>query len=444
MDLKLFNTYTGKVQTLEPLHGNEVRMYNCGPTIYDYAHIGNFRSFLVNDILRRTLEYAGYQVVQMMNITDVDDKIIERSKKENIPLKELTRHYEQLFLADLSYLNIKVPTLLPHATDHVGSMVALIEKLMHEGYAYTTADGVYFEVSKVQNYGVLARLDLSATTESRIEGENLGKKNHRDFALWKFWTPEDGECVYDASFGKGRPGWHIECSAMAMTGLGETLDIHTGGADLIFPHHTNEIAQSEAITGKPFANLWLHTEFLMIDGQKMSKSLGNYTTLKTIIDKGYSPLAFRYYMLGTHYRSKANFTWEALDAATVSLKKLSEHLGKEIGVVNQDYQKRFLELVVNDLDTPRAIALAWEVAKNTTLSPEEKTATLLDFDRVLGFRLTLKQEEVIPENIQNLVTLREQARTEKNWIRSDELRSAIKEQGYDVKDTPSGSEVLRI
>ncbi|MBI3634331.1 MAG: cysteine--tRNA ligase, partial [Candidatus Yonathbacteria bacterium] len=370
MDLTFYNTLTDKKEIFVPLKKNNVSIYQCGPTVYDYAHIGNLRAAITNDILRRVFEYAGYKVNQVMNITDIDDKTIGRSKEERIPLSELTRKYEDFYFADLRNLNIKIPEHLPHATNHIGGMIAMIEKLLWKGFAYTTTDGVYFDVSKSKNYGALAKLDLTAETQSRAGGED--KKNERDFALWKFWTPDDGPVAFDASFGRGRPGWHIECSVMAMSELGETLDIHAGGIDLIFPHHTNEIAQSEAVTGKPFVNLWIHNEFVMIDGQKMSKSLGNHTTLKTVLGHKIMPLAFRYWVLGTHYRTHANFTWEAIDGAQNALRKLSAHIGEGVGVINESYRKRFLEIIANDLDMPRALALAWEVTKDTSLSNAEK------------------------------------------------------------------------
>lgn len=443
MDIRLFNTLSRSVEVLKPLHGNEVTMYSCGPTVYDYAHVGNLRAILISDILHRTIEYAGYSIKHVMNITDIDDKTIKRSHDEGLSLSELTNKYESLFLADLRYLNVKVPERLPHATKHIGGMIALVEKLLRKEFAYITDDGVYFDITKSVDYGALAELDLSANTESRIANDEYDKKNARDFALWKFESTDDYGNAYDASFGRGRPGWHIECSAMAMSELGETIDIHTGGVDLVFPHHTNEIAQSEAVTGKPFVKYWLHNEFVMIDGQKMSKSLGNITTLKTIIDRGISSIAFRYWVLGTHYRAKANFTWEGLLGAQTALGRLEDHLGEEIGAVHNDYQKRFTEFVTNDLDTPQALALAWEVAKDPTLSPADKTATLLDFDHVLGLGLKIKQKEVIPENIKVLVHAREQARKEKNWADSDRIRDEINTLGYDVLDTEKGQEIRR-
>lgn len=442
MALVLHNTLTRSLLELKPLHGNEVRMYHCGPTVYDFAHIGNFRAFLVNDILRRTLEYVGYDVRQVMNITDIDDKIIARADELNVPASELTHKYENFLLADLKALNILTPHFLPRATEHVGGMTVMIEKLLREGFAYVASDGVYFEVAKAKDYGALAHLDMDAETESRVEGA-ADKKSPRDFALWKFETPADHGMTYDASFGRGRPGWHIECSEMSRDTLGETIDIHTGAVDLVFPHHTNEIAQSEAANGKTFVNMWVHAEFIMIDGQKMSKSLGNHTTLQTVIERGFPPLAFRYFVLGAHYRSKLNFTWEGLEGAQTALARLTSHIGSEIGKVNEDYKKRFADIISNDLDTPRALALAWEVVKDATLSPEDKTATLLDFDRVFGLGLAPKQIEIIPAEIEALASARIDARKNKDWAKSDELRSEINSLGYEILDTDKGQEIRK-
>ncbi|MCK9344802.1 MAG: cysteine--tRNA ligase [Candidatus Pacebacteria bacterium] len=442
MVVKLFNTLSRSLEELKPLHDNEVRMYSCGPTVYDYAHIGNLRTFIVNDILRRTLEYTGYNVEHVMNITDIDDKMIMRANKESTTIGALSQKYENFLLADLKTLNILAPKKMPHATEHIGGMIAMTEKLLREGFAYIASDGVYFEVAKSKNYGALAHLDLNAETESRVEGA-LDKKNPRDFALWKFESPEDNGVAYEASFGRGRPGWHIECSEMSRDTLGETIDIHTGGVDLVFPHHTNEIAQSEAYSGKPFANMWVHAEFVMVDGQKMSKSLGNHTTLKTVTERGFSPLAFRYFVLGSHYRSKLNFTWEALEGAQTALGRLESHVGEIIGVANADYQKRFVEIVSNDLDTSRALALAWELVKDDSVSPADKTATLLHFDKVFGLGLAPKQTEIIPENIQALALARTEARASKNFSESDRLRDEINALGWDILDTNNGQEIRK-
>lgn len=442
MALTLFNTLTRSLEKFVPLHEREVRMYHCGPTVYDFAHIGNLRSFIINDVLRRTFEYAGYEVKQVMNITDVDDKMIARAVKEGVSIHTLAREYSNFLFADFKALNILTPHQMPHATEHVGGMVMMIEKLLRSGYAYRTSDGVYFEVEKAVNYGALAQLDLNADTESRVESVQE-KKSPRDFALWKFETSDDYGVAYEASFGRGRPGWHIECSEMARDTLGETIDIHTGGVDLIFPHHTNEIAQSEAANEKPLARMWVHTEFVMIDGQKMSKSLGNHTTLKTVTERGFLPVVFRYFVLGAHYRSKLNFTWEALEGAQTALARLTGHLSQDVGAVNEAYRKRFEEIIVNDLDTPRALALAWEVAKDETLSPADKTATLLDFDRVFGFGLAPQQEEIIPAYIESLVHTREEARKNKKWADSDRLRDEINSLGWNIEDTDKGPKISK-
>ncbi|OIO30630.1 cysteine--tRNA ligase [Candidatus Nomurabacteria bacterium CG1_02_43_90] len=443
MDVTLFNTLTRSLEKLEPLNAGNIRMYHCGPTVYDYAHIGNLRAYISWDILRRTLEYSGLEVTQVMNFTDIDDKTIKRSHDEGVTLRKLTKKYEDIFLADLQHLNIKIPQYLPHATEHIGGMVAIVEKLLRDGYAYTTDDGVYFDISKSKGYGALAELDLEAGTQSRIANDEYDKKNARDFALWKFWTEEDGGNVFEASFGRGRPGWHIECSAMAISKLGETIDIHTGGIDLLFPHHTNEIAQSEAFTGKQFSKYWLHNEFVMVDGQKMSKSLGNIITLRTIMERGFSPLAYRYSILGTHYRAKANFTWEGLGGAQTALVRLGSHVGSSMGRINTDYQEKFGQIVAHDLDTPRALALAWEVAKDTSLSTADKTATLLEFDKVLGLGFTLQKEEAVPGEVLVLVRSREDARTNKNWVTSDELRNQINALGWEILDTDKGQEIKK-
>lgn len=441
MDLTVFNTLTGNKERLRPLHDRVVRMYHCGPTVYDYGHIGNFRTFLVNDVLRRTLEYAGYEVIQVMNITDIDDKTIKRSKDEGSTLEALTLRYENYFLADLRHLNIKIPNQLPRATAHIGGMMVIIEKLLREGFAYKADDGIYFDITKSKGYGILANLDLEGLTQSRVANDEYDKKNARDFALWKFWSEDDGENGFDASFGRGRPGWHIECTAMAISTLGETIDIHTGGVDLIFPHHTNEIAQSEAATGKKFVNNWLHSEFLLVDGQKMSKSLGNFITIKTIVEKGFSPLAYRYWVLGAHYRSKANFTWEGLEGAQTALARLRDHIGGEVGKADDKYHQRFLELILDDLDTPRALALAWEVAKDPALLAADKTATLLDFDKVFGLGLELKVKVDVPEKIMVLIAAREGARQKKDWGKSDEIRNEINALGWEILDTGNGPQV---
>lgn len=451
MDLKLYNTFSGKKEKFNPIKPHEVKLYQCGPTVYNVAHIGNLRTYITNDILRRTLEYDGFKVNQVMNITDVDDKTIRRSREEKTSLKELTSKYEKVFLSDIAALNILRPSSLLRATENIEEMIQLIEKLLEIGAAYKTDDGIYFDISKAENYGQLAKLKIKNSSVSRIINDEYDKENPRDFALWKFRAEEDGEVFFEATFGAGRPGWHIECSAMALGALGETLDIHTGGQDLIFPHHVNEIAQSETATGKKFSNYWLHAGFVNMGADKMSKSLGNIVTLDDIIDKNFHPLAFRYLTLTLHYRTPMRFSWEALRASQTALVKLVEYFSnfsvKNSGEINKKYGENFSEFLNDDFDTPQALALAWKLIKDENVSGPDKKATLLDFDKIFGFDLKKLEEELaksaetIPEEIKALAEERENARKEKNFKKSDELRKIINKKGYDIKDTDSGFEI---
>lgn len=443
MVLRLHNTLT---RSIDPIETHEVRVYHCGPTVYDYAHIGNLRTFIMNDVLRRSLEYTGYEVKQVMNITDIDDKMIARAHEQGVSIHTLAVEYENFLLADFKALNILTPHKMPRATEHIGGMMVMIEKLLRDGFAYKSSDGVYFEVAKSKGYGALAHLDLDAETESRVDGA-LDKKSPRDFALWKFETPDDYGNAYDASFGRGRPGWHIECSEMARDTLGETIDIHTGGADLIFPHHTNEIAQSEAVNGKQFVRTWMHAEFMMIDGEKMSKSLGNMVTLKTIVDHGISQLAFRYFVLGADYRSKLNFTWEALEGSEKALKKLQKIILElpDGGAQDQHEIQNFNDAINNNLHTPWVIARIWEILKDEPgISFADKKATILEFDRVLGLGLAELKKDIIPFHIEQLARSREEARKNKEWTKSDKIRDEINALGYDVSDTDLGPKIRKI
>lgn len=420
MVLKLYNTLTRTEEEFKPLKAGEVSMYSCGPTVYDYAHIGNWRSFVVNDLLRRTLAENGYSINQVMNITDVDDKTINGSREAGLPLSNFTKKYEQIFLDDLASLNIVPPTTLTHATEFVPQMVELIDKLLKQNQAYVIAgDGVYFKVSSFPKYGELSK---------QIIDDDTG----RDFALWKFETAADNGNAWEASFGRGRPGWHIECSAMSLNTLGETLDIHTGGSDLMFPHHENEIAQSESVTGTTFVRYWLHTAFLQVDGHKMSKSLNNFYTLQDLRERHISPLAYRYWLLTGHYRTPVNFTWEALAAAQTALHRLEDQIRDlpDGGEVDQNLREQFLSLLNNDLNLPQALAFA--------LSASANKATWLEFDKVLGLGLDKIKALEISTEIQALANRREQARQNKDWARADELRQEIENQGFEVADTDSG------
>lgn len=454
MDIKIYNTLSGKKEIFIPIKSPEIKMYQCGPTVYNTAHIGNLRTYITNDILRRIFEYNSLKVNQVMNITDVDDKTIRRSREEKTSLKELTSRYENIFLSDTDSLNILRPTSLLRATENIEEMIQLIEKLLEIEIAYKTADGIYFNISKSKNYGKLANLKIENLSVSRIINDEYDKENPRDFALWKFRTEEDGEVFFEATFGDGRPGWHIECSAMAMSALGETLDIHTGGQDLIFPHHTNEIAQSEAVTGKKFSNFWLHTGFVNMGSDKMSKSLGNIVKLSDVIEKNFHPIAFRYLALTLHYRTPMHFTWEALEASQTALFKLVNlfsklKLSNDEGQINIEYKKEFNEFINDDLNTPQALALAWKLVKDESVADSDKLATLLDFDAVFGLNLDKLQEEftenpeIIPEEIKSLAEEREKARENKDFKKSDELRRIIGEKGYNMIDTDSGSEIIK-
>ena len=452
MALKFYNTFSGKKEIFIPIKPPIVSLYQCGPTVYGVAHIGNLRTYITNDILRRTLEYNGFKVNQVMNITDVDDKTIRRSREEKTSLRELTSKYEKIFLSDIERLNILRPVSILRATENISGMVALIEKLLEIGVAYKATDGIYFDISKAKNYGRLANLKIENYAVSRIISDEYDKENPRDFALWKFRAEEDGEVFFDAPFGAGRPGWHIECSAMAMGALGETLDIHTGGQDLIFPHHTNEIAQSEAATGKQFSRFWLHGGLVNMGSDKMSKSLGNIISLRDIIEKQIHPLSFRYLALTLHYRTPMHFTWEALVASQTALTRLIEYFSKlavkDDMKINGEYAENFKEFLNNDLDTPQALALVWKIIKDESIADSDKRATLLDFDRVLGFNFEKQEKELekttelIPEDIKLLAEEREKARKEKNFKKSDELRKIINEKGYDIKDTSKGFKIL--
>lgn len=455
----LYNTEKRKEEEFEPIEKGNVSMYTCGPTVYNVPHIGNYRAYITADTLKRALISEGLRVKHVMNITDVDDKTIRDSQKVGENLKDFTQKYTKLFKEDLESLNVLIPDVMPNATDEIEGMIKITESLIEKGYAYKAEDGsVYFEVAKDKNYGKLAKIDMSEQKENalgRIKKDEYEKENAQDFALWKAWTEEDGEVFWDpsliigtsTSLGKGRPGWHIECSAMSMRYLGEHFDIHTGGIDLIFPHHENEIAQSECSTGKHFVNFWVHNEWLLVDGKKMSKSLGNQVTLRDVIEKGVSPIAFRLWILMGHYRTLVNFNWDALlgtETALFRLYDLVSDLGDAEGNINEDYMKKIQSHLSNDLDTPKAIALVWEIIKDDNILPEDKRATLFEFDKVLGLELKENSEIKAPDEVLDLVSKRENARMEKDWAKSDEIRAKIESFGFTVKDTSSGPKVKKL
>lgn len=463
MAIELFNTLSGKKEAFEPLEKGVLKMYNCGPTVYNYAHIGNLRSYVLADTIRRTFEYVGYEINQIINITDVGhltgdtdlsdlgkDKVEEEAKKENKTAREVSDFYTQAFFEDLDRLNIERSEInFPRATDHIPEQISLIEKLEKKGHIYKTSDGIYFDTSTFKGYGKLGNINLLGLEEGARIGVNSEKKHPTDFALWKFSpTGEKRQQEWGSPWGTGFPGWHIECSAMSMKYLGETFDIHTGGIDHIPVHHNNEIAQSESATGKKYANYWIHNAFITIaTGEKMAKSEGNFIRLQTLIDKDFHPLAYRYLLLTAHYRSPMTFSFEALQGSQNAYEKLLEHIRSytDDGKINETYQKEFLAHIENDFDTPQAIATMWKLIKDQSVVDADKKATILDFDRVLGLGLSFfGTAEEIPETVNQLVVDREQARLLKDWKRADEIRLEIEKLGYGVKDSETGPIVLKV
>ena len=454
MKLQLFDTYTRAVREFIPIRPGAAGMYACGPTVYDYAHIGNLRTYLFEDTLRRVLEYNGFKVRHVMNITDVghlvsdadtgEDKMEKGARRTGLGAWEIARLYTRAFQSDLKALNILEPTIWCRATDHIPEQIRDIEAMERKGFTYRTADGIYFDTSRLPDYGHLARLDASGLQAgARVE---QGEKHHpTDFALWKFSPPDSArQMEWDSPWGKGFPGWHIECSAMSAKYLGEQFDIHCGGKDHIPVHHSNEIAQAEACYGTRLANYWLHGYFLELDQGKMAKSAGEFLRLQSLIDRGYDPIAYRYPCLTAHYRGDLKFTWESLDGAVTALGRLRSacHDWAAPGAPDPDYLARFLDLINDDLNTPRALALVWELA-HLQLAESVRKATLLRFDQVLGLKLAEWRpvEEHVPEAIQVLVRDRELARAQKRWQDADTLRGRITAAGYTIEDTPTGSRV---
>lgn len=449
--MRIYNTLTKKEEEFKPIKNGVVGMYTCGPTVYDYPHIGNYRAYITADILKRYLSYSGYEINHVMNITDVDDKTIRDSIQTGKNLRAFTDFYIEGFYSDLKKLHILPATTYPRATDHIDEMVNLVKKLLEKNFAYTSDDGsIYFNVRAWNDYGHLSGIDLKNLkneASGRITKDEYDKENAQDFALWKNWTPEDSDVFWETELGKGRPGWHIECSGMATKYLGSHFDIHTGGIDLVFPHHENEIAQSECATGEQFVNYWVHNEWLLVDGKKMSKSLKNFVRLAGIEEQNLSPLSYRYFTYTAHYRTLSNFNWETLLGADTALKRLYNlflELGEETGAVDESYKTRFVESLDNDLNTPIALALLWELIKDENVSPSNRKATLLDFDRVFGFGLSDLKEIDIPENIQEIIDEREQARKDKDWKKSDELRDKLERLGYGIKDTSEGVKIVKL
>ncbi|MCW4017332.1 MAG: cysteine--tRNA ligase [Candidatus Bathyarchaeota archaeon] len=459
-EIKLFNTLTRQKEPFETITAGQVGMYTCGPTIYDYAHIGNFRAFIFEDLLKRWLQHRGLKVTQVMNLTDVDDKTIKGSQKQGKPLREYTDFYAKAFFEDIKALNIEPAAVYPRATDHIPEMVQLIKALLDKGFAYRGEDGsIYFAINKFPDYGKLSHIRVGELKAgARVSQDEYAKEEAQDFALWKVWSPEDGDVFWETELGKGRPGWHIECSAMSMKYLSETFDIHCGGVDNMFPHHENEIAQSQAATGKPFVHYWMHNEHLLVEGKKMAKRLGNFYTLRDLLAKGLDPLAIRYLLLSTHYRQQFNFTFDGLDAAKGAIERLANlqrRLKDANGKGNPDkltlltdrLQICFGEAMDDDLNINVALAALFEFVReiNNMLDADELSkqdvetvSTIIDeYDKVLGV-IPKSTEEALPAEAEELIKKRQEARNVKDWKTADALRQQLKDMGITIEDTAQG------
>ncbi|MBU1119409.1 cysteine--tRNA ligase [Patescibacteria group bacterium] len=471
--MNIYNTYSKKTEEFVPLVKPEVKLYTCGPTVYGYATIGNFATFLMNDFLKRTLKYNDYTVTHIMNITDIghltsdadegEDKIVKKAREENKTPEEIARYFEKQFMADFKKLNMDPAEAFPRATDHIKEMISLIEKLIESGHAYEKNGNVYFDISTYKEYG-----NLSGNKESMLKEEvrdeivsDSNKKNPRDFVLW-FKAPKDHLMQWDSPWSKGYPGWHVECSAMAEKYLGDEIDIHTGGEDNIFPHHECEIAQSECAYGKPFARYWMHRRHILVDGEKMSKSKGTVYTISDLEEKRFDPLLYRFFIFGTHYRSKAHFSFENLEKSKRGLQRITELIKKLQSITNDrgtnleamallnKSENQFTEALNDDLNTPKALAVLYDLVRDVNsfieqdkINKEEAEALLTlfrKFDLVLGviFPYIEKSEKEIPNEIKNLAQEREEARKQKDFEKADELRREIQEKGFDVKDTKKG------
>ncbi len=458
--LKIYNSLNRKKEEFKPIDPPEVKMYNCGPTVYNYAHIGNLRSFISADIFRRTLEYNGYKVKQIINITDVGhltgdsdegkDKVETEAKKKKKSVEEIIKFYTEAFFRDIERLNIKIKgTKFPRATNHIKEQVDLIRKMEDKGYTYKTSDGIYFNTTKIPNYDSFKIMGESLKHGARIS-INSEKHDHHDFALWKFSNEkEKRQQEWDSPWGVGFPGWHLECSAMAMKYLGESFDIHTGGIDNKFPHHTNEIAQSETVTEVKFSKYWLHTEFVSVKGGKMAKSEGNFITMEDVIDRKIDPLSYKYWILGSHYRSPVKFSWEALKGADTAYRKLKEMailLKEEKGIKpDPEIIEKFKGYINDDFDTPKTIALIWKMMRSKKIKQSVKRKTLLEIDDVLGLSIfKTPKEKKIPKKISTLAQKREEARKAKKWKEADEIREELKSLGYSIEDTSSGPKLEKI
>jgi cysteinyl-tRNA synthetase len=464
-EVRLFNTAMRRKEPFAPLVSGTATIYTCGPTVYDKAQIGNLRAFVSYDVLVRTLASEGFEVNHVMNITDVDDKTIRRSREEGVPLKELTDRYIDIFFADLNKLNIRKASRYPRATEHIKPMVRLVKRLMEKGMTYTAGGSVYFRISEFSGYGKLSGTEVRTLRSGmRVEDDEYEKEEAADFVLWKAWKEEDGDVFWETDIGRGRPGWHIECSAMAMEYLGETVDIHGGGIDLVFPHHENEIAQSEGATGKPFVRTWVHNGWLLSDGKKMSKSQNNYYVLADLEEKGLQGLDLRYYFLTNHYRQQFNFLWLGIESARTARHRIVDWVQRLAAVTGsgpagpaaeeaRKFRDEFAQALADDLNTPQGLGAlhnlmgeANRLEASGKLTAEGALAVLeavREMDAVLGI-LPPKAPDDLTEEEKDLLDSRAAARTEKNWARADELRDALIRISIAVEDTPSGQRWKRM
>ncbi len=465
MDLILYNTLTKNKEKFNPLEKNVVKLYSCGPTVYSFAHIGNFRTYIFMDTLRRTLKYNGYELKHVMNITDVghlesdsdegEDKMEKAAKKENKDPYEIAQFYMNAFLNDVEKLNIDKPEIITRATDNIEEMIEYVKDILKNGYAYETSKGIYFDISKLDKYPVLSNRKIDEQIAGARVEVDPEKRNPYDFAIW-IKAPENHIMKWQSPWGLSYPGWHLECSAMSRRFLGEEFDIHTGGVDHIPTHHENEIAQAKGATGKIPAKTWMHCEFLLVDGGKMSKSLGNVYTISQLEEKGITPLAYKLFCFTAHYRTKLNFTFEGVNSAQKALERLYDSYLKHKNcndyvdeVEIEKYRQTFLSYINDDLNMPAAMSVVWEVARNSKKS-NKYANLLLEFDKVLGLDLvnaeehiSKMEEEEIPEEIKQLIEERKEARDNKDWEKSDKIRDIIIQKGYSIKDTKEGIIVKR-
>lgn len=465
--LKFYNTESRSKEVFEPIDPNLVKMYTCGPTVYNFAHIGNFRAYVFEDVLRRTLKFFGYKVKQVMNLTDVEDKTIKGALAKGMSLSDYTQVYKDAFFNDIKTLNIEPVEFYPAATEYIEAMVEVIQDLIAKGLAYVGKDkSVYYSIHKFPRYGCLSHLhlgELQAGASERVAADEYEKEHVADFVLWKAYDKErDGNIFWESPFGPGRPGWHLECSVMAMKLLGPSIDLHAGGVDNIFPHHENEIAQSEAYSGQRFVKYWMHTEHLVVDNKKMSKSLGNFFTLRDLLDKGWTGIQIRYMLMQTHYKTQLNFTFEGLEAAKTTLHRLNEFIqrlleveqgvdGGVVGKVLEKAQGSFAEALADDLNVSVALAALFELVREVNALCDSKRLSvgeakevleyLKRFDSVLGVMTFEPRQEEIPSDVLDAVEKRVQAKKDKNWALADQLRDFITAKGFVLEDSPKGSKV---